>query len=88
MLCGIVVVAVVVVDVTFAAARLTDVSRDDDDDDQQMDVILKAIKMNAIRIVDTMPMKKGVESCALGTIKFSMCDKKKKKKKIILRKTF
>jgi hypothetical protein len=49
------IVVVAVVDVAFAAARLLDDSRDDDD--QQMDVILKAMKMNAMRIVDTMPMK-------------------------------
>lgn len=41
------------------------------DDVQQMDIILKAMNINAMRIVDTMPIKYGVESCTLATIKLS-----------------
>jgi hypothetical protein len=63
-LCEIVVAVVVVV----AMARLLDESWDDV---QQMDIILKAMNINAMRIVDTMPIKYGVESCALATIKLS-----------------
>lgn len=38
------------------------------DDVQQMDIILKAMNINAMRSIDTMTIKYGVESCALATI--------------------
>jgi hypothetical protein len=38
---------------------------------QQMDIILNAMNRNTMRMVITMPIKYGVESCELATIKFS-----------------
>lgn len=42
---------------------------------QQMDSILNAIKMNTTRMVITIPMKYGVESCVPETISVSVKEK-------------
>lgn len=42
---------------------------------QQMDSILNAIKMNTTRMVITIPMKYGVESCVPATISVSVKEK-------------
>lgn len=47
----------------------------DDFSAQQMDIILNAMNKNTIRIVSTIPIKYGVESCELATIKFSVKDR-------------
>lgn len=42
---------------------------------QQMDSILNAIKMNTTRMVITIPMKYGVESCVPAAISVSVEEK-------------